>query len=582
MEHGTNTNVRERQEAGAFGRVKVIFTVFAGIVFFTTVLIAVAQIRNSYDALVDSEQRESRNIARSGRSHATQIFNEARRILEGIANIYVDRGQYAEFNEAFFHQLLSTSIDSSSYLDALYLLDSGGFTLASGQRFPLEQTSKTFSVIGPMGISVDRSDFHLLRFDRASESSGEHLGGRWLIPVVLPIQGVAGQRQGYLVGLIDPDVFRTFYSNLEVGQYGQVLLWDSRGTLIAGNQNAQWKTGDQVPSVADRMTNASAQNVEDYATTYVTQSNGNTSVTSLLDMREFGLWLSVNLDGRDFLAAWRQNRIQIIIEAVLFLLFLAALSLILLRQLRRIELSEHKLVAAKNEAERANDIKVQFLAQVSHEFRTPLNAIIGFSQAIRDRVFGSQPNDKYTEYADDIYNSGRHLLELVNDIIDFSRIEAGEYRVKKTQINTKECLDKIIAMLSGLAQDKDIAIKPNYPDHPVFLHADERLLKQVVINLLSNAIKFSDSGSVVHLSYTANASGGLDIIISDEGPGIHASIIERLGQPFLVESSQTNTQGQGSGLGLSIAKTCMELMGGTLRVTSEPHRGATVTLSFPT
>lgn len=581
MEHEADSQNSEQRKTGAFGRVKIVFTVFASLVFFTTVLIASAQIRDSYEALMDSKERESRNLARSGRSHAAQIFSEAQRILEGIANLYVDRLRRSEVGEAFFHDLLRASVTSSGFIDAVYLLDQEGYALASSYTFPLDQRSKSFSVMRPMGISPDRQEFHLLNFERASESSGENIGGRWFVPAVFPIQDGSGQRLGYLIGMIDPTVFQAFYSAMEVGDQGMVLLWDDHGTLIAGNENARWSTGEQVPRIADRMASAKTGKRGGYAITYVSAFDDRPVVTSLLDMREFGLWLSVALDSRDFLAPWRQSRTQIIAEASVFLLFLAALSVIFFRQLNRIEISERSLIAAKNEAEQANNAKVQFLAQVSHEFRTPLNAIIGFSQAIRDRVFGPYPSEKYSEYADDIYNSGQHLLELVNDIIDFSRTEAGEYRVNKTLINTSECLDKIIAMLSGLAQDKNIKIEKGYPDRAVFLHTDERLVKQAVINILSNAIKFSQTGSVARVTYAVQASEGLEIVISDTGPGIGKSILERVGEPFLVESSETNTEGRGSGLGLSIAKTCMELMNGTLDLESDQGKGTTATLIFP-
>ena len=218
---------------------------------------------------------------------------------------------------------------------------------------------------------------------------------------------------------------------------------------------------------------------------------------------------------------------------------------------------------------------------MSHEFRTPLNAIIGFSEVIKDRVFGGEILDRYVDYADDINTSGRHLLSVVNDVIDLTKVEAGEYKIDKTEVDINVCLDTVINMMSGATEARKIKISTTTGTTPVHLQTDERLTKQVLINLLSNAIKFSTEGSEISITVNGGEQGGLELIVSDHGAGISKTILNRIGEPFLVEQAETHLEGQGAGLGLSIAKRCMEMMGGELLVQSERGIGTSVFMRFP-
>lgn len=564
-----------------FSRVRLIFGILAGVVFFTTVLIASAQIRDGYASLMETEKRAARNLVRSGESQGTQIFNEARRIVQGVGNLFADRMRASNFDETFFHDLLESSVESSDYLYSAYLTDQDGFALAASNTFPLDEGSRSVSMVRTLNIAVERSDFHLGRFSQASRRSGASIGGRWFIPAIYPVLDEADDICGYIIALVDPSVFAAFYSTMEVGVHGTVHLWDQNGVMVAANKNSPWKTGDQVPEVLGWMNDFADLNTKDASQIFVAERDGVPMVSTQLGVEDLSFGLAVTLDGRDFLEPWRQARQQVILEAVVFLTVLSALAFVLLRQLRQLEAGERSIRLAKNEAERANKVKVQFLAQVSHEFRTPLNAIIGFSQAIRDRVLGVTLDHKYTEYADDIYTSGRHLLELVNDIIDFSKIEAGEYKVKRTHVGVNSSVEEVLAMMSGQAQSRRINLSMQSEESDFELETDQRLLKQVLINLVANAIKFSDTGSRVTVLIDRAEDGGVVITVSDQGRGMSESILSRIGEPFLAESSQTNAEGQGSGLGLSIAKMCMDLMGGTLCIASKDDVGTDASMVFP-
>jgi two-component system, cell cycle sensor histidine kinase PleC len=239
-----------------------------------------------------------------------------------------------------------------------------------------------------------------------------------------------------------------------------------------------------------------------------------------------------------------------------------------------------KYAEEKTRAEEANQAKSKFLANMSHELRTPLNAIIGFSEIMQSAMFGPLGTDKYGEYCSDIHQSGQYLLDVINDVLDMSKIEAGRIRPDLSEIRIGRLLNDAMRVVSARADDKRLTLTADIA-HGIRVTADARLLKQIVLNLLSNAVKFTPQGG--HVIVRARSSGReARIAIVDTGIGIPKEALARLGRPFeQVESHVTKTH-QGSGLGLAIAKSLTELHGGTLRIRSTPGRGTLVLLRLPT
>jgi signal transduction histidine kinase len=248
-----------------------------------------------------------------------------------------------------------------------------------------------------------------------------------------------------------------------------------------------------------------------------------------------------------------------------------------------LRVSEAARLAAEYEshaAHRANKAKSEFLATMSHELRTPLNAILGFSEMIRERVRGPLPDD-YVEYAGDIHTSGRHLLELINDILDLSKLEAGKFEIHDEQLDLKDLLSECLQLVRGEAEKASLTLAEQYAAHTPVIRGDGRHMKQIALNLLSNAIKFTPRGGRVRVSLHAPRTGLVEFAVEDTGIGMTRAEIEVALMPFGQIDSKIARRHKGTGLGLSITRSLVEMQGGTISLNSEPGIGTTVSVAIP-
>jgi signal transduction histidine kinase len=236
---------------------------------------------------------------------------------------------------------------------------------------------------------------------------------------------------------------------------------------------------------------------------------------------------------------------------------------------------------ARDAAEQASRVKSHFLANMSHELRTPLNAIIGFSDILRSQLFGPLGNLRYEDYLSDIHQSGHHLLRLVNDILDISKLEAGAMEISEGVVELRAIVVDSVNLLSTQAAGNGVTLSIDLPEGLPRLRADELRLKQVVLNLLSNAVKFSRRGGEVNLSARLAGSGELVIAVRDSGIGMNAGDITVALQPFRQVESALSRSHEGTGLGLPLAKALIEKHGGALHIVSEREVGTTVTVTLP-
>jgi signal transduction histidine kinase len=239
-----------------------------------------------------------------------------------------------------------------------------------------------------------------------------------------------------------------------------------------------------------------------------------------------------------------------------------------------------RLRNARDEAVAANRAKSDFLANMSHELRTPLNAIIGFSDYLMV-LGGSQLSEKFRSYVADIHKSGRLLLDIVNDLLDLARIEAGRLTVEDEEFDLTGLVRDIAGSMKGIAQERAVSIEISGPRDGMAVRADPRLIRQILLNLLSNAIKFNREGGRVDVDIRRQPDGGIVIAVIDTGIGIDPENIPELFQPFRQANSRIARTYGGTGLGLSIVRQLACLHQGDIAMTSEPGRGTTVSVRLP-
>jgi cell cycle sensor histidine kinase DivJ len=241
---------------------------------------------------------------------------------------------------------------------------------------------------------------------------------------------------------------------------------------------------------------------------------------------------------------------------------------------------EKALIEARDAAEGANRAKSKFLANMSHELRTPLNAIIGFSEVMSHEMFGPLGSPRYVEYSNLVHESGGHLLELINSILDMSKIEAGKFELSEEVFDLVDTANAAVRFVKMLAERSGVAIRLAIASDAKMIFADQRAVKQVLVNLLSNGVKFTPRGGTVTVTVLRDEAG-IEIAVADTGVGIAPADLKRLGQPFeQVEGEHSRTK-EGTGLGLALVKAFAAMHGGEAYVESTLGEGTTVRVRLP-
>ena len=246
----------------------------------------------------------------------------------------------------------------------------------------------------------------------------------------------------------------------------------------------------------------------------------------------------------------------------------------------RAETSREEAVVARDIAERANRLKSMFLATMSHELRTPLNAIIGFSELIQSQLYGPLGDNRYQEYSNLISGAGHHLLSLINDVLDMSKIEAGKFELHRQTFDIREIVKDSVDLMRARASQENVSLVEDVPIAAVMIDADRRALKQILLNLLSNAVKFTPPDGKVIVRVRPSADS-LILSVTDTGIGIAPDQIERLGNPFVQIRNSAGASHAGTGLGLALVRALAEIHDGTMKIESVVDHGTTVSVTLP-
>jgi two-component system cell cycle sensor histidine kinase PleC len=371
------------------------------------------------------------------------------------------------------------------------------------------------------------------------------------------------------------------------------VLWDAAGRLVMCNTKYQQDYG---LSEKDTVHGALRQHLEERMTAFaherrLANANGARGGATFERQLADGRWLQVNeLKTRDGgtvsvgsdITLIKQHQDKLVDSERRLMATIHDLSLARRAEGDRAsELADlnRKYIKEKERAEAANRAKSEFLANMSHELRTPLNAVIGFSELMASNLFGPLGSPRYEEYATDINSSGKYLLGVINDILDMSKIEAGQFSMEREQIDLHPLITETVRVISLQAAEKSISVETKIAPS-MTLYADRRAVKQIVINLLSNAVKFTGQGGRIQVR-ARNVAGAMMVSIEDNGCGIPKDALSKLGRPFEQVQNQFSKNHTGSGLGLAISRSLAELHGGALKIRSTEGVGTIVSVRIP-
>jgi signal transduction histidine kinase/CheY-like chemotaxis protein len=493
------------------------------------------------------------NLTRATAQQADDTLKEADTTLVDI----VERIEYDGINPANIarlHRFLKTRIAELTQLDGLFVYDENGKWIVDAQR------------ISPRNL--DNSDQEYFIFHRTHSDLGSHIGapgisrstGKLIIPLSRRINHADGSFGGVVLATIDIDFFKAFYRTLQIGQEGAVELVAENGILMVRRPFNNSSTGESLLNTRLLRSYGSQGPI---GMVFITSTDdGVTRLYSYRRLKNYPLFVSTALSKDEILGDWWRDTLWHTGGACFLVI---VVSLFGWRLVRQIELR----IKAEAKAEAANRAKGEFLASMSHELRTPLNGILGYAQILqRDNALSQQQRDGVTV----IQRSGEHLLSLINDTLDFARIEAGKLRLEIGDVPLRGLVDVIREIIGVKAEQKHLEFVCEIAaDATSGVRADERRLRQVLLNLLANAVKFTDQGCV-SLRVMRLATGFVRFEVRDTGIGIPTDKLGTIFEPF--EQLGSPDYGAGTGLGLVISRQFVRAMGSDIYAESRDAQGS--------
>ncbi|MGE5503460.1 MAG: ATP-binding protein [Actinomycetota bacterium] len=551
------------------GRTFLLFA--AGLAALLVVAGTLVFVSRDYDVTIAQALRQNQVLVQMVEEHARRTFDTNRAALKE-ARALIDVGETIRVPPGT-RSRLRLWVDDVRSVYAFWIIDQAGrlvFTTLDG-------------VDPGAGLAVDRPFFQAHANGAELFVNGMTKGrfsGQWFFSLSQRLTDANGNFRGVLMATTRSDYFASLYGRLNLGAEHNMAVYKPDGTVIA-RRLGNWE-GDVAPSGAGHPV----------FTTYLPhQPEGTYQAKSPIDghyrlgayrtVQGWPLVVTSVSERSQVLEPWRSRTIY---AAAYCLAVLAGVVVAALWGLRRIAAVEREREATLNaliQADLANRAKTSFLATISHEFRTPLNAIIGFSDGILHGVLNLKCDGRCNDYIRDIHGAGVHLLSLINDVLDLSAIEAGKLTLHPEVVPTAEAVQTVVALIKPRSLAKGLTLEIDLERAPSFMVVDMRRFKQILLNLLGNAVKFTQDGGIIRLSIAVRPEGGVALVVADNGIGMDSDgIATALTQFGQVDNVMTRRY-EGTGLGLPLSKALAEQHGGTLTVASAEGQGTTVTVLLP-
>ena len=547
--------------------------------------VVVVSIDYSRDATLKTMHADAANLAFAFDDEVTHTLNDVAKTMD----LFADRMRARDSDMDIYKWSREILLPSDATAN-------GGIVAPDGTVLSV--------TLSPDSPSINVSDREYFRIQLDRKFNGPFIGkpqnsrvtNQVVIPISMRVMAQDGRFLGVLVFFLSPPQLTKLYHSMDLGERGTLTVIGLDDVVRARFSKTDQKGFDGIGHVTKHDLAADLAAGNDHGTyEHVSSLDHVTRLYSFRRVAGYPLMVSIGLDYNERLKLWWNQAKTIVSLSAIATLLLGGLVFYLIKQIDRrvardMELAEERrklgiangeLTASMERAEVANHTKTLFLANMSHELRTPLNAIIGFSEIIKDQIMGPIGKTVYADYARDIQGAGEHLLEIINNLLDISKIEAGKTEISEDLLDTADIVRASVAALRVQAAGKKIALVTDIPPETPFIRGDALRLRQVLINLLSNAGKFTPEGGCVTVSVASDTGRGVVFTVADTGIGMSRDEIEVALEPFSQIENALVKKYEGTGLGLPLAQRLVELHGGGLIIDSAKGVGPTIRVQLP-